>query len=150
MKNIYVILILMLSFQMMAQNKKMEITNNSNGKTVIIEESQNVKIATIDREKYTGNITFIDAETISLQGQNIKLDNVNSIKNVGGKKITTKKIIMSVGLGLVATSGIMAATSNGNAFSFFAVGTSTAIVGGLLNDKNKNYSKRKYTFKIIP
>ena len=150
MKNIYVILILMLSFQMMAQNKKMEITNNSNGKTVIIEESQNVKIATIDREKYTGNITFIDAETISLQGQNIKLDNVNSIKNVGGKKITTKKIIMGVGLGLVATSGIMAATSNGNAFSFFAVGTCTAIVGGLLNYKNKNYSKRKYTFKITP
>lgn len=150
MKNIYFTLLLVLSFQVIAQNKKMEIVENSNGNSILIEESQNVKLSTVTRENYKGTIKFVDLETINIENQDIKLDNINSLKVIGEKKITTKKIVMGVGLGLIATSGVMAASSNGNAFSFFAVGTGTTIVGGLLKDKNKNFSKRKYTFKIIP
>lgn len=149
MKNIFLTIIILFSIQIVAQTKKFEVSNNVSGKTVMFEESQRVKISTVNREKFTGNLIFIDEKTISIDGNNINLDDVNSIKGDSKKGITTKKVIMGVGLGLVATSGVMAATSNGNAFAFFGSGAATTIVGGLLNGGNKNYIKRKNTFKII-
>ncbi len=149
MKKLFAIAIFLLSFQMIAQSKKMEISNNIDGKTITLEDAQEVKISTINRGNYKGNLTINDAETVNIEGQSLKLDDIINIKIIVTKKLTTKKIVTGVGLGIVATSGILAATSNGNAFSVFAVGTGTTIVGGLLKDKNKNYSKRKYTYKII-
>lgn len=150
MKTIFLCIIILLSIQIVAQTKKFEVTDNTTGKTVIFEESQSVKITTINQEKHKGNLSFIDAQTVSINGSNIKLEDITSIKGAGKKGVTAKKTILGVGLGLVATSGIMGATSNGNAFAFFAAGTGTTIVSGLLNGGNKSYIKRKNTFTITP
>lgn len=149
MKNIFLTIIILFSIQIVAQTKKFEVSNNVSGKTVMFEESQRVKISTVNREKFTGNLTLIDEKTISINGSIINLEDISSIKVAPKKGLTTKKVVMGVGLGLVASSAVLAANSKGDAFALFGSGALTTIVGGLLNGESKNYTKRKNTFKII-
>ena len=149
MKTILSFLLLFASMSLLAQTKKLEVTNSETGKSIFFEEAQRVKITTESREKLVGILTFQDNENIAIDGVPVKLDNVSSIKYFpkGGK--TVKNIVLATGLGLLAGSGIAAADNNGSAFALFAAGTGTTVVGGLLGNKNKTYIKRKNIFKII-
>jgi len=149
MKAILSFLILFASFSASAQTKKLEATNTETGKAVYFETSQRVKITTDDRKKLVGLLTFSDAESIAIDGVNVKVDNIQSIKNFPKKGRTAKNIILGTGIGLLAGSGIAAVAGNGTAFSLFAVGTGATIVGGLVGNSNKTYIKRRNAFKII-
>ena len=84
-----------------------------------------------------------------VDGVAVKLDNIQSIKNFPKKGRTFKNIVLGTGLGLVAGSGVAALGGNGSAFTLFAVGTGTTIAGGLINNGNKTYIKRRSAFKIL-
>lgn len=149
MKTIITFLLFFVSILIFAQSKKFEATNATTGKSIVIENAQRVKLITLTKEKLIGDLIIIDLENVSVNGINVKLDNIASIKNypVKGKKL--KKIVFGTGLGLVAGSAVAAAFGNGSAFSLFAVGAATTIVGGLLDNKNKTFLKNRCIFKII-
>ena len=149
MKKLIVIVIFFVTMLSQAQGKKFEATNSKTGKSIIIENLQRVKLITLTKEKYIGELTIIDQENLSINGNAIKLDNIASIKNypVKGKKL--KKIVFGTGLALIAGSGVAAAFNNGSAFVLFGTGAATTIVGGLLDNKNKTYLKNRCIFKII-
>ncbi|TGD59193.1 hypothetical protein [Flavobacterium humi] len=149
MKTIVSFLLLFASMTLMAQTRTLEVTNSKTGKAITFEQNQRVRIITESREKLVGTLTFQDNETIAIDGTPVKLDNVSSIKYFPKGGRTFKNIVMGTGLGLLVGSGIAAANNNGSAFTLFAVGTGTTLVGGFLGNKNKTYIKRKNTFKII-
>jgi len=150
MKTILSFLVLFVSLNTFAQLKKLEVTNTQTGKSVLFEESQRVKVTTESRKKYVGLLTIQDIQTIAINGNPVKVENILSIKNFPRKGRTFKNIVLGTGLGLVAGSAVAAAASNGNAFWMFTAGTATTITGGLINNgKNKTYIKRKSAFKII-
>ncbi|MGH2666926.1 hypothetical protein [Flavobacterium sp.] len=149
MKAILSFLLLFVSIGVLAQTKKLEVTNSETGKSVYFEETQRVKVTTESRQKLTGTLTFQDSENIAIDGVPVKLDNVSSIKYFPKKGRTVKNIVLATGLGLLAGSGIAAADNNGSAFALFAAGTGTTVIGGLIGNKNKTYIKRKNIFKII-
>ncbi|WP_375605011.1 hypothetical protein [Flavobacterium davisii] len=81
MKNLFVTLVLIISFLFFAQSKKTEATtNNQTGKSVIFEEGMRVKVITLDRPKYVGAISFKDADTFTVDNNKVKLTNLGSIK----------------------------------------------------------------------
>ena len=149
MKAILSFIILFVSLNTLAQSKKLEVTNTETGKSILFESEQRVKIITQDRKKLVGSLSFSDTESITVDGVAVKLDNIQSIKNFPKKGRTFKNIVLGTGLGLVAGSGVAALGGNGSAFTLFAVGTGTTIVGGLINNGNKTYIKRRSAFKIL-
>lgn len=149
MKAILSFLLLFASLNMLAQTKKLEVTNTETGKATYFEAGQRVKITTEDRKKLVGIVTFPDAESIAVDGVAVKTDNIQSIKNFPKKGRLLKNIVIGTGLGLVATSGIVAINGNGSAFALFAAGSGTTVIGGLINNGNKTYIKRKSAFKIL-
>lgn len=149
MKTILSFLILFVSFSTLAQVKTLEVTNTKTGKVINFETSQRVKVTTDDRKKLVGTLTFPNAEFIAIDGVNVKVDNIQSIKNYPKKGRTLKNIILGTGLGLVAGSGVAAVAGNGSAFALFASGTGATIFSGLVGNKNKTYIKRRCSFKIL-
>jgi len=149
MKTLITFAISLITFIGIAQSKKIEITNSETGKTVYFEENQRVKVTLDSRKRMVGTLTITDASTIAIDGQAFPLESVLSLKNYPKKGRTAKNILLGTGLGLIAGSGVAAATGSGVAFSLFAAGTGTTIIGGLVNNKNKNYLKRRNIFKII-
>lgn len=149
MKTILAFLLLFVSLSTLAQIKKLEVINTTTGKTVYFEEAQRVKITTEDRKKMVGTLTFPNTEFIAIDGITVKIDNIQSVKNYPKNGRTFKNIVLGAGLGLVASSGIAAAGGNGSAFALFATGAGTTVAGGLINNGNKTYIKRRNAFKII-
>ena len=149
MKNLFLTIFLLASTLFFAQSKKMEATNNQTGKSVIFEEGMRVKVITLDRHKYVGAISFKDADTFTIDSNEVKLSNLSSIKYFpkGDKK--AKKILFGIGGGLIVSSGVAGLAKNGSAFALFTSGLGTAIVGALVDNKNKNLVYRNYTYKII-
>lgn len=149
MRKIISIVILLLSVTVFAQNKKLEASNKVTGKTVLIESGTRVKVTTLDRKKYVGDLNLKDAETITVNGNDVALSNIGSIKNhtKGGR--TAKNILYGVGAGLIVGSGVAGAAKNGSAFALFMGGTATAITGALVNNKHKALVYRNYLFKVI-
>ncbi|WP_395057467.1 hypothetical protein [Flavobacterium sp.] len=149
MKTILSFIILFVSLNTFSQTKKLEVTNNQTGKSILFQEAQRVKVTTVKREKLVGILTFENAESIAVNGVPVQIDNINSIKYFPKKGRALKNIVLGTGLGLVAGSGVAAAFGNGNAFSLFAIGAGTTVVGGLIGNSNKTYIKQRSTFKII-
>jgi hypothetical protein len=149
MKKIISILLLLLSITVFAQNKKLEAANKVNGKTVLFEQSTRVKITTLDRKKFVGDLTIKDSETITVNGSDVALSNIGSIKNYTKGGRTAKNILYGVGAGLIAGSGVAGLAKSGSAFGLFMGGTATAITGALVNNKHKTIIYRNYIFKVV-
>lgn len=148
MKKVLSFLLILNCLNLFAQ-KKFEATDKQNGHSTFINEGSRVKITTLSRQKHVGELTLKNAETLVINGQDINLSNLASIKNYpkGGRK--AKNILFGIGSGLIVSSGIAGLAENGNAFSLFLGGTATALTGALVNNKHKTLVYRKYNFKIV-
>ncbi|RXR18337.1 hypothetical protein EQG63_08695 [Flavobacterium amnicola] len=149
MKKLISILLVFLSLTTVAQNKKLEAANKVNGKTVLFESGTRVKITTLDRKKFVGDLAVKDAETITVNGNDVALSNIGSIKNYTKGGRTAKNILYGVGAGLIVGSGVAGAAKSGSAFALFMGGTATAITGALVNNKHKTLVYRNYIFKVV-
>lgn len=149
MKKCISILFVFISLTALAQTKKLEVANKVNGNTVVFSDGARVKLITLDRKKLVGDFLIKSNETISVNGTDIALTNIGSIKNYpkGGRK--AKNILYGVGAGLIAGSGAAGLAKNGNAFALFLGGTATAITGALVNNKDKTLNYRSYIFKVV-
>jgi len=149
MRKIISIVLLLLSITVVAQTKKLEAANKVTGKTVLFENGTRVKITTLDRKKFVGDLTIKDAETITVNGNDVALTNIGSIKNYTKGGRTAKNILYGVGAGLIVGSGVAGLAKNGSAFALFMGGTATAITGALVNNKHKTLVYRNYLFKVV-
>lgn len=149
MKKLLLLVLVVTSFTFFGQTKKMEATNKTTGKTVLFEDGQRTKIATLDRKKMVGSFSVKDNETITIDGAEVKLNNIASIKIYPKGGRTVKNILFGASAGLLVTSGVLAAGSNESAVAVFTGGVATAAVGALVNNKNKNLSYRHYQFQVI-
>lgn len=147
MKKLLTVILLAISINLFAQ-KKFEATNNQSGKITTILEGSRVKVTTQDRKKFVGEMVVKDFQTIVVNGNEIALPNISSIKNYprGGRKL--KNILYGVGSGLIVGSGVAGLAKNGSAFALFAGGLGTVVTGALVNNKHKTLIYRNYTFKI--
>lgn len=149
MKKLLLLLLVFTSFTFFAQTKKFEATNKTTGKSVLFEEGQRAKITTLDRKKMVGSFSVKDNETITIDGAEVKINNIGSIKHYPKGGRTVKNILFGASAGLLATSGVLAAGSNESAVAVFTGGVATAAVGALVNNKNKNINYRHYQFQVI-
>lgn len=149
MKKSISILLLLLSVTLFAQTKKLEAANKVDGKTVLFEQGARVKLTTQDRKKLVGELTIKDAETISVNGTDVALSNISSIKNYPKGANKVKNILYGTGAGLIVGSGIAGAAKSGSAFSLFLGGAVTALTGTLVNNKHKTVIYRNYIFKVV-
>lgn len=149
MKKLFSILILLFTLTTWAQAKKFEASHKETGKTYTIEEGQRVKVTTLDRKKFVGILSIKDSETLNVDNNEVKLSNLGTIKYYPRGGRTAKNVLYGVGSGLIVGSGVAAAAGNGNAFAMFMGGSGTAIIGALVNNKNKNLTYRHYIYKIV-
>lgn len=149
MKKLLLILSILFSLTLFSQVKRLEVTHKETGKQLFFEGGQRVKLTTSDRKKLVGTFAVTDMQTININGIDVKVDNISSIKYYPRGGRTAKNILLGTGAGLVASSGVAAAFSNGSAFSLFAGGTASIIAGALVNNKNKALIHRHYMYKIV-
>ncbi|OXA83969.1 hypothetical protein B0A56_00035 [Flavobacterium columnare NBRC 100251 = ATCC 23463] len=123
MKKVFSIVFLIACFNLFGQ-KQFEATDKKSGQATTILEGSRVKLTTQDRSQ----MLIKNAETLTIEGQEVALTNISSIKNYphGGRK-----------------------SKNGSAFALFAGGTGTIITGALFNNKHKTLIYRNYIFKIV-
>ena len=148
MKKVFSIVFLIACFNLFGQ-KKFEATDKKSGQATMILEGSRVKLTTQDRKKLVGQMLIKNTETLTIEGQEVALTNISSIKNYprGGRK--AKNILLGIGSGLLVSSGVAGLAKNGSAFALFAGGTGTVITGALVNNKHKTLIYRNYIFKIV-
>lgn len=148
MKNLLSAILLLATLTTFAQ-KKLEATPKVSGETIVFENNNRVKLTTNNRQKFVGEITIKDEQTVTINGTDVKLDNISSIKHYpkGGRK--WKNILLGTGAGLVVGSGVAGLAKSGVAFTLFTAGTGSIIAGALVNNKHKTAIYRNYTFKVV-
>ncbi len=149
MKKFILIFALLCTISIFGQTKKLEVANKINGNTVVFTSGARVKLITLDRKKLVGEFQVKDNETLTVNGTDVALSNIASIKNYTKGGRTAKNILYGVGAGLIAGSGVAGLAKNGNAFALFLGGTATAITGALVNNKDKTLNYRNYIFKVV-
>jgi hypothetical protein len=149
MKNRIYLLILVLSFQVFAQHKTLEITNIKTGKVKVFEDNQRIKIRTLDHKKWVGNLKITDSLSFTINNHKVALDSLQSIKKQPKVLGTVKTVVLISGLAIVGASIVAASGGNDAAFLLFTVGAGTTISAGIIEGLNSNYTKRKWTYKIV-
>lgn len=149
MKNSIYLALLFLSFTVFSQNKTIEIINIKTGKVKVFKENQRVKIRTLDHKKWVGNLKISDSLHFTVDNQKIQLDSLQSFKNQPKVLGTIKTVVLISGLAIVGTSIIAATGGSESAFMLFVVGAGTTMSAGIIEGLNSNYTKRKWTYKIV-
>lgn len=149
MKNRIYLLLLFVSFSVFSQQKTLEITNIKTGKVKVFEENQRVKIRTLDHKKWVGNLIINDSISFTVNNHQIAIDSLLSIKNQPKVLGTVKTVILISGLAIVGASVIAASGGSDSAFLLFTVGAGTAITAGIIEGLNSNYTKSRWTYKIV-
>ena len=149
MKKIILLVLLFLSFTAFCQQKAIEITNIKTGKTIVYENSQRIKIRTLDGKKHVGELKVVDENTFLVGSETIQIDSLQSIKIQPKNLEQIKNIVLYTGLAIVVTGITLATLGNNAAFLAITVGTGVTIGAGIIEGINGNNSKRKWNFKII-
>ncbi|HRA73298.1 MAG TPA: hypothetical protein PLB11_10815 [Flavobacterium sp.] len=149
MKNKIYLVLLFISFTVFSQQRTLEITNIKDGKVKVFVENQRIKIRTLDHKKWVGNLKITDSVSFTVNNQKIQLDSLQSIKNQPKVLGTVKTVVLISGLAIVGASLIAASGGSDSAFLLFAVGAGTTMSAGVIEGLNSNYTKRKWTYKIV-
>ena len=147
-KRIYFVM-LFISFTVFAQQRTLEITNIKTGKVKVFEENQRIKIRTLDQKKWVGILKITDTLSFTVNNHKVAIDSLQSIKNQPKVLGTVKTVVLISGLAIVGASLIAASGGNESAFLLFAVGAGTTMSAGVIEGLNSNYTKRKWTYKIV-
>ena len=89
-----------------AQERGILLKNNSNQRTILLNENAKIKVQTILGTKFTGNYTIIDDKTIMLQGQNITLESIFSIRSYSIDSLGRKSLSIFEGILVIGVSCI--------------------------------------------
>ena len=149
MRNRIYLVLLLISFTVFSQQRTLEITNIKDGKVKVFVENQRIKIRTLDHKKWVGNLKITDSVSFTVNNQKIQLDSLQSIKNQPKVMGTVKTVVLISGLAIVGASLIAASGGSDSAFLLFAVGAGTTMSAGVIEGLNSNYTKRKWTYKIV-
>ncbi|UMY67147.1 MULTISPECIES: hypothetical protein [unclassified Flavobacterium] len=148
MKHLLSLLALFLTIGATAQ-KKLEMTNIANtGKKVVLEENTRVKIRTSDMKKHIGELHFTADGKLLVDGAEIPLETITSIKKQSKSFGTLKTVVLIVGVATMGAAAIVAASGGEAAFLLFATGSGLSIGSGILETVNPNYTKRKWTYQL--
>ena len=95
-----------------AQERGILLKNNSNQRTILLNENAKIKVQTMLGAKFTGNYTIIDDKTIMLQGQNITLESIFSIRSysidsLGRQSLSIFEGILVIGVSCIPAIGRM-------------------------------------------
>ena len=149
MRNRIYLVLLFISFTVFSQQRTLEITNIKDGKVKVFVENQRIKIRTLDHKKWVGNLKITDSVSFTVNNQKIQLDSLQSIKNQPKVLGTVKTVDLVTGLAIMGASLIAASGGSDSAFLLFAVGAGTTMSAGVIEGLNSNYTKRKWTYKIV-
>lgn len=146
MKTTALILLLLLAFPSIAQQKALVLTKIKTGKTRVYQENKRIKVKTFDGEKLKGKFKIVDVRTIEIDGNQISLD---SIKNIQNKplflEIVSKTLIGVGGVLVIAAFGINSLAS----YFILPSGIIIAIPGVLFDNLIGNHNSKKWDYKII-
>ena len=149
MKNRIYLILLLISLTVFSQQRTLEITNIQTGKVKVFVENQRIKIRTLDHKKWVGNLKITDSISFTVNNQKIAIDSLQSIKNQPKVLGTVKTVVLISGLAIVGASLIAASGGSDSAFLLFVVGAGTTMSAGVIEGLNSNYTKRKWTYKIV-
>jgi len=149
MKNRIYLIVVLISFTVFSQQRTLEITNIQTGKVKVFVENQRIKIRTLDHKKWVGNLKITDSLSFTVNNQKIAIDSLQSIKNQPKVLGTVKTVVLISGLAIVGASLIAASGGSDSAFLLFVVGAGTTMSAGVIEGLNSNYTKRKWTYKIV-
>lgn len=149
MKNRIYLILLFISFTVFSQQRTLELTNIKTGKVKVFVENQRIKIRTLDHKKWIGNLKITDSVSFTVNNHKVAMDSLQSIKNQPKVLGTVKTVVLISGLAIVGASLIAASGGSDSAFLLFVVGAGTTMSAGVIEGLNSNYTKRKWTYKIV-
>ncbi|QBN19888.1 hypothetical protein [Flavobacterium nackdongense] len=149
MKNRIYLILLFISFTVFSQQRTLELTNIKTGKVKVFVENQRIKIRTLDHKKWIGNLKITDSVSFTVNNHKVAMESLQSIKNQPKVLGTVKTVVLISGLAIVGASLIAASGGSDSAFLLFVVGAGTTMSAGVIEGLNSNYTKRKWTYKIV-
>jgi predicted phage tail protein len=149
MKNSIYLVLLFISFTALSQQRMLEITNIKTGKIKVFEENQRIKLRTLDKKKWVGNLKFSDSLSFTVNNHKIRIDSLQSIKNQPKVLGTIKTVLLISGAAILGASIVAASGGSDSAFLLFAIGAGTTISSGIAGSVNSSYTHRKWKYKIV-
>ena len=149
MRNRIYLVLLFISFTVFSQQRTLEITNIKDGKVKVFVENQRIKIRTLDHKKWVGNLKITDSLSFTVNNHKIAIDSLQSIKKQPKVLGTIKTVVLISGVAILGASIIAASGGSDSAFMLFAIGAGTTVSSGVIEGLNSNYTKRKWTYKIV-
>lgn len=152
MKTLFIIFLFTITLSSYSQERYIQMTKTENGNIKIFDEFKRVKIKTLDDKKIIGKFVIIDAETIAIKGQEIKLSQIKKLKSrsvIGG--IFGTILIGYGGLFIAATPTIYSihGPNPGDAAAFFVTGTVITLSGVFLNEFVNTHHTEKWDYSIV-
>lgn len=154
MKPTLLILLLLFSFPLIAQERLLVMSKVGSQKSRVFKENMRVKVKNLDGEKYIGRFEIIDANSIEIEGNVIPLSAISNIKSrtaIAGIASTAiilyGVVVLVVGYVSIAIGG---ASGNTGYVALGAISAAIVSTGIFFNEFARNYRHRnEWTYKII-
>lgn len=153
MKPTLLILLLLFSFPLIAQERLLEMSKVGSQKSRVFKENMRVKVKNLDGEKYIGRFEIIDANSIEIEGNVIPLSAISNIKSrtaIAGIASTAiilyGVVVLVVGYVSIAIGG---ASGNTGYVALGAISAAIVSTGIFFNEFARNYRNRTWSYKII-
>ena len=122
---------------------------NAQGKTVIIQQNERIKIVTTEGKRYFGKINIISTESVVMRKDTLPFSSIVTIQKRSALKSAVSTILIS-GSSLLIPGGLAYVFVNSNTagvlFSSGMIGLPTGI---LLPVFGKNYKLKKWNFQVV-
>jgi hypothetical protein len=132
-----------------AQEKFIQLTKDETGKVKLFKENKRVKVKTLDGKKFIGKFSIVNESTISIKGNEIKIENIERIKSrsVGAGIVGTVLTVTGyVGLGV---SAIIVIVDPSNALKAAVISLAVGGSGIFINEFVATHKSSKWSYKII-
>ncbi len=128
-----------------SQERGIILTNKTDKDVEFYQENKRVKITTKDNKKHFGRIVIVDDNTISIDNQNIKIENIIKIKS--HSVLSTILTVPFIFIGSVAIIGGTVAGGIG-AIVLIPGGAIFTGFGLLITAVGNNHKVNNYTYQI--
>ena len=133
-----------------AQEKVLRIFNDENQKEVIIKEKKRVRAKTINGQKISGRITFLEKNKVLIKNDTINLNEIEKIK----RNPLIFSVIIDGSLIILGTAGVLysltAASITNDLLALYAIPSIGLLYSGFISPNIlKGYEKKQWNFEIV-
>ena len=147
MKTLLSLVVILISFTTLAQEKGIHLVNKKNNDSIFLKENKRIKIVTLDEKAYRGKFTINDSISIVIKGETIQLDSIVKIRRASKFHAIADPVCITIG-SLFIIGGFAGLYSGGIAVIFALTMLPPGLIMTLVPAITNNHEATKWEYFI--